>query len=144
MRIFQVFLCILSLSCVAFADNQKEKLEVQAMCSKDADTYFEKNYSSGLTTLPEDSNGYINHYNSKLNKCFILISSHRSSGQGDNKIISDSKALYDVYEGKEFARWDTGALTGNNITNPAGICYALGKDCNPNDFQAIIKPYMEE
>jgi len=138
-----VFLCVLSISCADNQKGKKENLEMQAMCSKGAKDFFNKNYPEPLA-LPENSNGYTNHYDSKLNKCFILINTHLSSGPvgNPNQIVSDATFLYDAYEGKEYATLSTYKLHGENNTPP--YCEVLGKLCNEKDFQNLIKLYMEE
>ncbi len=137
-----VFLCVSSISC---ADNQKKKkenLEMQVMCSKGSKDFFNKNYPESLFVDPEEvSKGYTNHYDSKLNKCFIRIFTARFSGPVGSRTLSEVTSLYDVYEDKEYATLRSYLNQGNNTPY---YCKVLGKDCNEKDFQNLIKLYMEE
>ena len=133
------------MSCSDNQNGKKEDLEMQAMCSKGAKDFFNKNYPEPTSRIPgiDDSNTYKNHYNSKLNKCFILIDTHRSSGSGENQIVSDATWLKDVYEDKNYASLSTGSHRASDV-NMYSTCDVLGKTCKAEDFQSLIKPYMEE
>lgn len=134
-----------SISCSDSKNGKKESLQMQEMCSKSAKDFFNKNYPESNTYISgiDDTNAYTNHYNSKLNKCFIVINTHRGSGSGVDKIISDATLLYDVYENKEYASLSTGSHRVGDA-NPSGYCHVLEEECKDRDFQSLIKPYMEE
>lgn len=44
---------------------QKEQYQLQEQCGKKGEEFYKKNFN--------DSGFYQNHYNKKLNKCFILV-----------------------------------------------------------------------
>src|SRR5713226_10771540 len=50
--------------------------DLQAKCSKDAKAWFNENWSSDKDTILLD---FMNHYNKKQNKCFILVERHYNS-----------------------------------------------------------------
>src|SRR5947209_5291592 len=56
-------------------EQQPASLDLQAKCSKDAKQWFVSNWQSS----PDPNTillTFINHYNSKQNKCFILVEYH--------------------------------------------------------------------
>lgn len=88
------------------AQQQKPNdLELQAKCSDMAKNYFVgRGYKDGDGFTFD----YINHFNAKLNKCFIQISSY--SPNDDARFID----VYDAVEGKHYASYN-----GHNICDPA-------------------------
>src|SRR5450759_2885071 len=58
------------------AGTAKEDYELQERCGKRADELFKREYGNTGITNTKDGQaiaGYKNHYNSKLNKCFVLL-----------------------------------------------------------------------
>jgi hypothetical protein len=55
--------------------SQKEDYELREKCGKYCDEIFKREYGNGLTSDESSSmiSSYQNHYNKKLNKCFILV-----------------------------------------------------------------------
>ena len=146
-----LLIIILFVVCYIFLLSKKNlkvssSLTLQEMCSKGSKVFFNENYPQNpLQFVPgiDDYNSYTNHYNKKLDKCFILINDHRGSGSGDHQIISDATRLYDVYEDKEYATWFTGPQRLGEMNNTS-FYNILGNACNDKDFQSFIKSYMEE
>lgn len=86
-------------------------IESQAKCRDDAAKYFSsKNYKNS------DGFDYINHYNSKLNRCFILITGRSLN---DNSLFID---LYDAIEGKHYATFNGHVSCIDFITNNTNKC----------------------
>lgn len=79
-------------------------LSLQTKCSDMALKFFNEH---GYKTDNANGDTYTNHYNSKLNKCFILLSSYMVN---DDFLIID---LIDVLEGKTYADF-----SGHNICDP--------------------------
>lgn len=101
-----------------------------AECSKQARSFFKDNsYENDSTS------SYTNHFNTKLNKCFILISSMDYANSAT--LIS----LVDVNENKTYIDlWknsDTGAAVSNDC---AGSDCKVTKDASAED---LIKVYMK-
>jgi len=110
-------------------------LELQAKCADMAKKYFtDKGYKGS------DGFDYTNHYNQRLSKCFILISSYTAN---DDFLTYD---LYDALEGKHYAMYighnncNLTALsaTGDNLKKcqlDSGSIWFDGNDTkNPADF----------
>jgi hypothetical protein len=118
----------------SYAGSIKEDYELQERCAKSASDSFKKSYGNeGILTH------YSNHYNKKLNKCFILIIS-TTLRKSKQERPSLSKLLYDVNEQKEYASFFM-------LTDPMEIvdCTVLGKLCySQNEWDTLIKPFMEE
>ena len=94
---------------------------------------FHKEYKDGTI---ENSKGlflykYKNHYNKKLNKCFMVIT--------EDGVLERYKKLLDVDENNSY-----GSVRINNERENMG-CYLLEKKCKSEEgWDSIVKHYMEE
>jgi len=115
-------------------DSVKKEYELQERCAKGAAEVFHKWYGSeGLLTH------YTNHYNKKLNKCFILIID-TNLPKDKNEHTSISKLLVDVNEQKEY-----GSFFMFTDTKEIMECIVLGNPCSSEtEWDTLIKPYMED
>ena len=105
--------------------SQKELYDLQEKCRKQSEDWVEKKYKGKKYS-------YNNHYNNKLNKCFILVFEKQESISGQN--------LYDVNDNKEL-----GYLVVFNDRGGVFIGYILGKKCETEEeWDKFVKPYMEE
>lgn len=103
-------------------------IDFQEKCAKQA----EKLYNDISKPKENSLNGFINHYNPKLGKCFVLM---RFNSFG--KFIS--KYLYDAYESKLYAKY----FRDIENTKPL-VCTILDKSCqNDEEFDSFINIYME-
>lgn len=113
----------------------------QEKCSESSKGFFsdyEQDYG-------KDTFFFTNHYNQKLNKCFILITE-------DNSPYDFHRILFDVYENKEWG----GVHTAGQMAGLCGVkegdsyktCEHLAKDGGAMDsikeFDDMIKQYMEK
>jgi len=146
------------------SNKQLSNLERQTFCSDMALKFFHyKNYgiSDGYT--------YTNHYNSKLSKCFILVSYYKT----DSDLLALD--LYDASEGKRYAMYtghndcnpltilndskkcqlDSGDiwLNGNDTKNPSDyhvgfegvtVSHNIGDENTQKQFMEHIQPFMNE
>jgi hypothetical protein len=91
---------------------------------------------------------FTNHYNERLNKCFIALENRSASTLGS----AVNKVLADAYEGKEYAEYSWYNHSGSSkkywevepdsckITLPSG----QEKTCNSSEeYDDLIKAYME-
>jgi hypothetical protein len=134
------------------ADVEKDRsvrdLDLQAKCAKDARAWFNENWSSSRdkdTVLLD----FTNHYNVKLNKCFILVEfhykSHFADAGGDS--WTNNIELTDVYENNQYGRFAENHYTylkpqfrtEREVIN----CDAKDGECKTlDDFQNLTRPYM--
>jgi hypothetical protein len=103
------------------SDNREVDYKLQKQCGEDSYKFFKKTYDDSFEGF------YENHYNKKLNKCFIVVN--------NNKIYW--KSFYDVNESK---------LQG--LFTPDGVsCFVFEKKCESQsreEWDSLVKPYMEE
>jgi len=116
----------------------KEEYELRERCGKYCEDYFRKTYGNGMMSSEYgyENWSFENHYNKKMNKCFILTNSLVVTKS--DKSVNQTKELYDVHENKSY---------GNIITFNGKVlsCVVLDKQCNSlGEWKSLIKPYMEE
>ena len=139
MKEFVVALILLfAVSGYGYAQNVKEEYKLQGRCGKRVEELFRKEY--GNATAPRVI--YTNHYNRKLNKCFILVTETVYNPKEIRKelgVSSTYKTLDDINENKPYGffwKLSNGALMS---------CEVLGKNCKSEaQWDALVKPYMEE
>jgi hypothetical protein len=109
-------------------------LDLQDKCSKQARARCsEFEHLPGVVTCT-------NHYNGKLNKCFMLMSQLQFSGGAASEWV---KVLSDAFEGKELGTLvnKAGEVTRCDVTGPDGAT----TPCHSTDeFERLIKHYMED
>jgi len=140
MKKIMLLMAIISLSSsVSFAVDKKldrkQIYELRKECGKSAAEFTERH------KLCDGRGGYTNHYNIKLNTCFIhMTASCNSDNVNDNKFWAES--LIDINENKEHATYIGSSELANE--RPA-MCYVVGKQCKKlSEFKELIKPYMNE
>jgi len=135
LSLFIVFFTTSFMSLVG-CNNQKD-YQLQERCGKRSQKFFQNEYGNGTIS---NGGGYSNssyecHYNKKLNKCFILIS---TDGVVNYKNESyHSKSLSDVNENKKLGYFVR--------TNTSILCVFSGKIYeSEKEWNSLVKPYMEE
>jgi hypothetical protein len=130
------------------AESDKEAYELQDRCHKSAEEWFDKRWG-GRTG--EVVYSYTNHYNTKLNKCFVLlkITVLLKNKKGHIFITKD---LYEINEGKIYAH----CVLKGSYKNPTDEslyimkgneidCTVLDINCKSKvEWDALVKPYIEE
>ena len=119
-------------------------LELQEQCSKQAREQFAEN---GWKKEPIAS--FTNHYNLKMNKCFMLIESTTPTKPSDGTFFV-SKLLFDAFEGKSYGEYDWRSDKVKKYWEVAPInCKGTllsgeEKNCHSSDeFDEIVKLYMQ-
>lgn len=120
-----------------------DTLDLQAKCSEQARKAF-----ADLEIPKNEKNvaSYENHYNAKLNKCFIHVEHHAYTPG----TIWTHRHVFDAFEGKVYGAymWHTDKVKKYwevppikcEVTLPSGE----KKDCHSNDeFTELVKVYME-
>lgn len=118
----------------------KEEYELQERCGKHAEEWFKHEYGNGSYKTDDVTAraGYTNHYNTKLNKCFVLLSiTFFSPKKTVKERLTSTVGLFDINEQKEY-----GSFYKNG---DAVVCNVGDKIClSSAQWDALIKPYMEE
>lgn len=119
-------------------DERKVDYQLQESCGKISRELFTEKYGNGLLQMDNQNIivSYKNHYNKKLNKCFILV---KSETIVKREIIKTLITLGDLNENKEYGR-----LQFTKENQLVG-CALLEQGCkSESEWNLLIKPYMEE
>ena len=128
LSILIVFLTTSFISIVG-CNNKKDDYELQDICRKSSQEYFNNQLSHGETNWE-----YENHYNKKLNKCIMLATGIYKNGDMKKQVIS-------VNENKEYGFYVSIGNKGNGHESGE----FLGKLCkSEEEWNSLVKPYMEE
>jgi hypothetical protein len=103
------------------SDNRELDYKLQKQCSEDSERFFKRTYNNSFEGF------YENHYNKRLNKCFMVVD--------NNKIYW--KTFYDVNESKI-----------HGLFSPDGVsCFVFENKCkvkSREEWDSLVKSYMEE
>ena len=84
--------------------------------------------------------GYTNHYNQKLNKCFVRLNSTKASGN----VLNTYTAVLDAFEGRQYAEY-FGGIGDNAKPNVCTSTSDETKYCHSlQEFEALVMAYMEQ
>jgi hypothetical protein len=78
--------------------NAASDFELQQKCSNAAKNWFRENFPADKDTILLDQN---NHYNKKMNKCFVFVEYHYTMGR-DPSWYNDM-TMWDVFENSKYA-----------------------------------------
>jgi outer membrane lipopolysaccharide assembly protein LptE/RlpB len=115
-------------------------IALQEKCSEAAKKMFD---AAGYKVANLDS--YTNHWNTKLNKCFISTLSYLI---GQDKSVSREKDLYDVYENTQYGTFFRSSAT-DSLGSPDCEMYPGGdrnnfQKCNSEiEFDNFVNQYMK-
>jgi hypothetical protein len=97
---------------------------------------------------PKDIAGYENHYNTKLNKCFIMV---QNTDATYSPTIWTHKSLFDAYEGKAYGDYSWHTVKNKRYWEvPPFMCKVVlptGEEhwCKSDEeFDELIKVYMQD
>ncbi len=142
-----LFLAILIIGAAVVLDShgsaasKKEDYEMQDLCGKRSREVFNRDYS---VTMWQDGQGqwevsYVNHYSSKLNKCFMLVKKRLTPRVNEVDPIIRMEALIDVNENKPY-----GSFTRHGNNAPVE-CRMLKYPCKTEDqWRYLLLTYMEQ
>ena len=119
-------------------NDRKVDYQLQESCGKSCRELFMERYGNGLLQIDNQNIivSYKNHYNKKLNKCFILL---KSETVVKREIIQTLINLGDLNENKEYGRFQF------TKENQLVVCVLLEKECKTErEWDLLVKPYMEE
>ena len=130
-------------SCSSFAQSKKEEYELQERCGKRAEEQFRRDWgSNGVINTKEGQvvGSYRNHYNRKLNKCFVLLTSESLPYKEKTPRVSRQITLYDINESKDYGLF----IMVSGDARPLS-CQVAGTRCqSESEWDALVAPYMEE
>jgi hypothetical protein len=80
-----------------YSSSLKEDYELQERCGKRCDERFKKEFGNGIVNTDDGQmiSVYNNHYNKKLNKCFILITTTNYPKDKKEDVLL-MKVIYDI------------------------------------------------
>ena len=132
------------MSSSGYAASIKDEYELQERCGKRAEEVFKREFGNGISNTKDSQSmsGYENHFNKKLNKCFVLlrttIFTHKTKKEGAT--TSSDIVLYDINENKQY-----GTFFKTRNDDKTVICSVSEKICHSeSEWDAQIKPYMNE
>jgi len=106
-------------------------VELQTKCASSAKTFFEY-YIPDPQERQNDE--YSNHFNTKLNKCFVLVTKpylpYETSGGN-----LYAKYLFDAIEKKEYGSYEWITSKGQSLGNGLLMSCAINPDGDPNNFK---------
>jgi hypothetical protein len=115
--------------------DRKQVYELRKECGTSAVEFAKR------VKLCNGNSGYINHYNMKLNICFIDISASCDSEKGSSETFW-SESVIDVNENKDYANY---IGPGKIVDDKPVMCFAGAKQCKSlPEFQELMKPYMND
>ena len=138
-----IILLILAIFSIFYLPKTKQiDIRNQENCSKKAEEIFSKNQNGAIAWF--QGSDYINHFNKKINKCFVIIS-------GGTQNVEYMSVLYDAYENKELGNVhtlsDVVTSCGLYISDTYKECGNILKDKSGfsaiNEFNNLTKFYME-
>lgn len=124
------YIVVFILTCISFlipsnifSSSTKEVYELQERCKKPCQEYIR--VGNPYPNLNKAVYHYTNHYNKKLNKCFISLTVYHPTA---------AKLVIDVHENKTYGHYSSDVL-----------CSVLDKECkSEKESDLLVKPYMEE
>ena len=119
----------------ASAKNLRKELELCEKCKKKCEEHFKKEYGNGILNNGKRTVTYESHYNKKLNKCFIILTTNFII-EKYNKSYRE-KFLFDVNYLRDYAFYhNSGTITFCDVER--------NKCSSEEEWVSLVKPYMEE
>lgn len=120
------------------AGSNKNDYDLQERCGKQAEESFRREWGEGVVNMKSGmmTADYSNHYNKKMNKCFVLLSVSTMHQNNASKSIM----LYDINESRTY-----GQFFQSKYDLPPNMCHVLDKNCSSEDeWKSLVRSYMEE
>jgi hypothetical protein len=115
--------------------------ELQEQCKKNAAALFKKEYGKGYEKIRDGSymSNYTNHYNVKLNKCFVLVKiTYVPNSKKEDALIM--KDLSDTNENKQYGSF--GRFRRESIPISCSVENRICK--SEAEWDSLVKYFMEE
>lgn len=107
--------------------------DLQSKCAKEAKQWFNENWVSDKSTILLT---YSDHYNKRLNKCFIFVEFH--SWLGSSTIWANNMNLWDVQENSKYGEFIKAIISTHlvaklpTISHPPAKCSAQNARAHKN------------
>jgi hypothetical protein len=140
---------VTSIKQVVNTEDAKRILELQGICAQKAEEFYIKGgWDKDSPSTTGTMNGYESHYNQRMNKCFIYITS--VSGQKNSG--STGRYLSDAIEGRSYAEYFQNVQGNKKYWEVVPQdCMLLNEPCGCNNyfdcenkFDDFKKNYMED
>jgi hypothetical protein len=121
-------------------DTRLEMYELQEKCAKDAHDWYKRDWED--VPAPNIVSSYTNHYNSRLEKCFVIVSSTLFGKEKKTGVeySVNSKTLVDVLEHRDIGAYDESSRRAQPMQCKVDDAPCAGAD----QWDALAKPYMDE
>lgn len=88
---------------------------------------------------------YQNHYNSKMNRCFVHVWAVISDPRKEFKYSMLGEAREYLIDVNEHQKYGAVEIVTSVVLDAKSSCYLLEKTCNSvTEWRALIRPYMEK
>lgn len=134
----------LSLLCASAprAGQDKPSGELQERCERKAAEAFQREFGTGVTTTndAQSISEFSSHYNTKLEKCFVLRKTKTIPNQNSETGVATLVTLYSTDDNREYGRF---AKTSKH--DVPTDCRIGGKVCHSKqEWKMLIAPFMTE
>ena len=120
--------------------DRKQSYELRERCNDAAKQFFHRRYGSGYDkmVMKGQAENYVNHYNTKLNKCFALIIINTKNEK--ENVWGKSKELWDI--GKTGM---VGLFSEYTYSKDIFFCTVNEVDCkSEKEWDMLIAPYISD
>jgi hypothetical protein len=134
---------VLVTSSNGYAATAKDEYELEERCGKNAREFVKYEYGYiHAEIVGQPSVTFVNHYNKKLNKCFVMTTIARMVYK-NNQPEAVASLLYELKEVNEHKSY--GSFHYDNAQNKLISCNVVATICyDVLQWQSLVKAYMEE
>jgi hypothetical protein len=127
----------------AYAEPDEALYRLRERCGRQATEWFEKDWGrSGIVNTDDGQMiaNFENHYNTKLNTCFAMLSTThiKTKPKTAKPTVFSTLSLFDVLNNKTVGEFFGGGEFPVTCVVSATICYSQ------IEWQTLVKPYMEQ
>ncbi len=118
-------------------------LQMQGQCARQADKLVRDMGGAGETKQGNTVSftDFQSHYNTSLKKCFVLIQTTWTGGEGIGNRLVD---LMDAYERRDYAQFNSWATRADSVNCELAPSLTDKTFCHSEDeFRAFVARYME-
>lgn len=120
----------------------KDEYGLQERCGSRAEEWFKKEYGGGIVNTKDGRAiaSYRNHYNTRLNKCFVVLNYQDLPYKNKKSKPSRQIGLFDLNEKKDY-----GSFFKFSDSELLFECVVADKICkSQSEWEALIAPFMDD